>query len=460
MKYLQNAKIKFITAILTAVAISALGYFLRTYQFNFFPPIGDTEDELKAVFNGVNLIQIGVPRSWSWFEEYGDFPTVRIRNDNFRIVEPWFDEPPLFSLIIGSYAINKGMTTLESIDQGALRWPMIKLAALNIFLLFILIYILRNFLEATIGSLIFATDPTMILGSRFPMSENMIVTVMLLSLILLVIFVRKNSWLALILAGIIGSSAFLMKTTGIFVPVSLICLLLATKKFKGAIIVSAFLLIAVIVFLAYGYHYNWDLFVKLTSIYSGRELTSPSNIIQLFSVFRIGEKPMGFDGWLIWGWISAVAFSLFVKPSDKERTALSWLILPVVLGSYLVFFSIMSGHTKGWYRFPFYPFISWAAATFIIEIIKNPRFLLNLFFISIPVFSSYIYGTGTQKWNSEQTKIFQLLFVAIMTPSLLYELFNGKRLKLLVQIILILSLMTAIIFNIRTILLFQDRFWY
>src|SRR3989344_5685605 len=143
-KFLKNSKFKLIWPILIGFLVSLLGYYLLLQKFESFPPPGDTYDELKGAFTGVNLIKTGVPRSWSWFEEYGDFPTEQIRNGQFRIVEPWFDEPPLFSLITGVYALSKGMDSLDKIDAGAMRWPMIKLAALNIFLLFLLIWLIRN----------------------------------------------------------------------------------------------------------------------------------------------------------------------------------------------------------------------------------------------------------------------------------------------------------------------------
>ncbi len=449
--------------VVAGLLIAFLGYNLRLYQFNFFPPPNDTYDELKGVFNGVSLIKTGVPRSWSWFEPYGDFPVVHIRNADYRIVEPWFEEPPLFGLVAGTYAISKGMDSLEKIDTGAMRWPMLKLATLNIFLLFVLIYLLRGGLEALLAALIFATVPTFVLGSRLPISENMITTAMLLSLIMLVISIKiKQShprWntLFLVLTGLIGASAVLMKTTGIFVPAALIILVFALKRFKAGLIFLGCLIFALSIWFIYGYYYDWDLFVKMIFAQSGRELFTPSTIINLFGVFRIAETAMSPDGWIIWGWISVVAYSLF---SQKEDSALAKLILPVMIGSYLVFFSIMSGHSKGWYRFPFYPLLSWAVAAFFIQIIKNPRFLLTFFFISIPFFSSYIYGNGENKWNLGQIKWFQFLLVGFMIPPMLYETYRDKKSKTITQIILIAACVLAIIYNIRTIFIYQDQFWY
>lgn len=462
-QFKRNNRFRLVLVIVIGILIAYLGYFLRVQQFDQFPPSGDTQDELKAVFNGINLIKDGVPRSWSWFEDYGDFPTEQIRNGQFRIVEPWFDEPPLFSLITGTYALTKGMDSLDKIDAGAMRWPMLKLAALNIFLLFMLIWVLRNPAEAIAGSFIYATVPTFVVGSRMPLSENMVVTCALASLISFVFYVKKGNIWFLIFAGLIGSSAFLMKNTAIFIPTTLILLSVALKQKKAALIIFGFSLLSLMIWLAYGYFYNWSLFLSLLDTSSGRELYQPNNIINLFEVFRIGEKVMDPDGWIIWGWISVIAYTLLKKSEESELSPsnkLSNLLLPLTVGSYLVYFMIMSGHLKGWYRIPFYPFLSWASAAFIIAIFRNPNILLSLFFLCIPVASSYVYGNAEIKWSEVERKIFQYVFPLIMLPAFLYQIINTYNFKVAAQAVIVIAFIAAIIFNIRTIFYFQSNFWY
>lgn len=455
---INKGYIKIATTLLVGWAIAVLGYFLQLQKFNFFPPPGDTFDELKGAYNGVSLITTGIPRSWSWFNEYGDFPIRHVRNVDLRIVEPYFDDPPLFALFAGYYAISKGMDSLEKIDAGAMRWPMLKIGALNIFLLFLLIYLLRGFTEASLAGLIYATVPTMVLSARLPIADNGVVTVTLLSLLLFVIYIKKNWYPALIFASIIAAAAFLMKSTGIFIPAALIFLSLLYRKYKSVFIIGIFTIVSIGIWLGYGYYYNWDLFTKLVSIYSGRELYFPSMVINLFEVFRIGEKAMSVDGWILWGWICVILYS-FINIRKGEDLQ-SKLLLPITVGSYLVFFSIMSGHSKGWYRPPFYPFLAWASAVIFVEIVKNPRFLLTLFFIAIPLSSSYIFGNGENKWNQNQIRIYQIFLPILMAVPMLYEVFKHPKLKKLCQTILILAFIAAIFFNIRTILIFQDQFWY
>lgn len=67
---------KVILTILVGVVVSFLGYYLRLQQFSAFPPIGDTQDEVKYAFNGISLIKRGIPESWSWWDDYGEFPVL------------------------------------------------------------------------------------------------------------------------------------------------------------------------------------------------------------------------------------------------------------------------------------------------------------------------------------------------------------------------------------------------
>lgn len=455
---------KLVTTLFLGIVIAALGYFLQLQKYEHFPPTGNTFDELKGAFVGINLIKTGVPRSWSWYEEYRNYSTVIYKNvdsrinANLRMVEPYFDDPPLFPLLSGYYAISKGMDSLEKIDVGALRWPMLKLGFLNIFLLFLLVYLLKGPMEASLSALIYATVPTMVLSARLPIADNGVSTSALLALLLFVIYIKKKWYPALIFSSVIAAAAFLMKSTGIFIPAALIFLSLLQRKYKAVFTIGIFAIVSIGIWLWYGYHYNWELFIQLVSVYSGRDLFSPSTIISLFTVYRIGEGVMSVDGWILWGWICIILYSLINM--TREKNLLSKLVLPITVGSYLVFFAIMSGHSKGWYRFPFYPFLAWACASVFLEIVRNPRFLLTLFFFAIPVSSSYIYGNGENKWNQNQIKVYQIFFPLLMAVPMFYEIFKHPRLKKLCQMILILAFIAAIIFNIRTILFYQDQFWY
>ncbi|MGI5826330.1 MAG: glycosyltransferase family 39 protein [Patescibacteria group bacterium] len=455
-KFHQTIGFKFILVIALGLAISFLGYRLREKHFSAFPTINDTGDEYKYAFNGISLIKNGVPESWSWWDNYGEFPVVRLGNMDFRMVKPYFDEPPLFSLLMGSYAMSEGMDSYEKVDPGALRWPMLKLGTVNVFLLFLLVYFCAGLSEAVLASLLYATIPTMVLSSRLPLAENFMVTLSLAALLLLLLFVKTNSKLVLVLMSLTAVSGILVKQTALYIPVAIIFLLLAKKKLKPALVVFGFIVLAYLAWFAYGAYYNWDLFITLQQVFSGREIKMPTMIINLFDTFRITEKTMSADGIMIWGVVSLILYS-FVKDTKSKFTN---LFLPVLTGSYLVLFSIMSAHIKGWYRIPFHPFFAWAIAAVFIEIVKKPKFLYTFFFLAVAFFASMVAGTGEQSWSQVQVKLYQVIFPLTLAPVLFYEIANHKCFKYISQVLLILSFALLIRFNIKAIFFFQDQFWY
>lgn len=459
MRLLKKVSLKLILILAIGAAISFLGYKLRLQQFSSFPPINDTGDEYKYAFNGISLIKNGVPESWSWWDDYGKFPVKTFRGTRFRMVKPYFDEPPLFGLFMGSYAISKGMDYYDKVDAGALRWPMLKIGALNIFLLFILIYLVSGLKEAVLASLLYATIPTIVLSSRMPLAENFLITLLLFCLICLQFFLQNNSKSLLLLFSVLSGSAILMKQVGVYIPVTLFLILLSQKKLKPAMIVVASSVLFFGIWLAYGYHYNWQLFIHLQQIFSGRELYLPTMVINLFDTFRIAEKTMSSDGLLIFGWVSLAAFP-FIFSYKEDKSRLSRLIVGISSGIYLILIATMSGHLKGWYRYPLYPFACWAGAAVFVKILENPRFLNTFFFTALAFFSSYITGTGEHYFTNSQTKLFQIAFPLAMTPFLLNEIFETKKFKTISRIVLYLIFILTIVMNIRTIYFYQDQFWY
>lgn len=450
--------LKITLLLVTGLLISRLGLKLRLQNFALYPVVGDTYDEYKAPFNGIGLLRDGIPTSWSWYPNYPDTPPRYINGGIFRLVKPWFDEPPLFSLMAGAYGETQKIYDFDQVNIYLYRHPMVYTNALNILLLFFLVYLVSGFTQACFASIIYATVPTFVLSSRLPISDNMVATFTLVSLLFTVIYLKTNKNIFLFFLGIFASLSLQLKSTGVFVPIACTTILWSQKKFKPSLIVIFLTLTSLGLWFYYGYHYDWHLFLAIMKNSSGRELFAPTVIINLLHSFRIGEKVMGIDGWVIWGWFSAAGYCLVKPPKDQT---LRRFILPLTLASYLIFFSIMSGHVKGWYRLPFYPLISWAAAAAILRLIKSPQILPFFFFTSFAFLSSYVYGHGGINWNNGQVKTYQYSFVLLMIPFMLYQIFGRRRhLKLLCQTIIIIIFSLSIFYNYRTVMLFQDFFYY
>jgi len=254
-----------------------------------------------------------------------------------------------------------------------------------------------------------------------------------------------------------------MKQIGVYIPITLFLILLSQKKYKPTITVAVSSIIFFGIWLVYGYHYNWELFIHLQQTFSGRELYLPTMVINLFDTFRIAEKMMSSDGLLIFSWVSLAVFPL-IFGNMKSKSKLPGLIVGISSGIYLLLLSISSGHLKGWYRYPLFPFACWAAGVMFLRILENPKFLSSFFFVSLAFFGSYISGNGEHNFSRLQVRVFQFIFPLIMTPFLLNEIFGqenfGKKIKIISKATLLIIFILIIVMNMRAIYLYQDQFWY
>lgn len=452
------AKKKILFALVIGLFIADWGYRLRAYQFAAYPPITDTCDEFKYAFNGLSLLKTGTPESWSYYENYGKFPMQSIRNVNYRLVKPYFDDPPLFGLISGLFARWRGMDTYEKVEAGSLRWPMLKIGALNVFLLYLLVFWLSGFWPAVLTGLIYAVQPTFVISSRLPLAENMITFWLLLALLLLKAYLTHPSrWFLYPLALLCGGGV-LLKSTAVFLPAAVGFIFWAKKKPKETLLIAAFTFFFIFLWFAYGYYYGWTLFKTLLGRFSGRELWFPFQIAKIFTVPRIAESAIRPDYWLIWGWFSLFVFGLFGRRWRNKKE--SWLYFISATGAHLVLFMIMSGHDKGWYRYPFYPLLAWSMAEVFLYLFRHPRFLGILFWFALPLSEAYVTGRGRVGWSIEETRWFQRFFPLLMSLPLLSDLTHRPVFRFLSRSLLAISFFLLIFWASKTILFFSDEFWY
>lgn len=456
MDWPKNNKIlSKILPITIGLIIACFGYFLRLQHFSDFPPINDTRDEYKYAFNGISLLKYGFPQSWSWFDAYKDFKITNIRGSEYRLVKPYFDDPPLFGLIMGAYSISKGMDSYDKVDSGALRWPMLKLASLNIILLFIVVYLWVNLPTAILSSVLYATIPNFILSSRLPLAENFLVTLSLVCLALLHFSLRNKVRLSLFILSLLSGCALLVKSTGIYIPVAIIGVFISMKKYREALFVFLSTILFGAIWFLYGAHYDWPLFINLQQTFSGREITLPLMVVHLFDTFRITEKMMAVDGILILGLISIFVYQFINSDTNKNKTVLSY-----ISGSYLILFAIMSGHHKGWYQIPLHPLICWSLAALLIEQFKRPRFLPIFFIINLGLFTAYSNSVGRDALSQFGIRIYQYGLPVLMLPFAVREFVDKPLVQKTCQTLLILMFLACIIFNYQTIFYHQDQLWY
>ncbi len=367
------------------VFILLLGFYLRFYHYDIFPRHGATWDEFAWTWQGISLWQKGVPTSWSPHPYYKNFEQIKFQGGWTRLVTPYLEHPPLFGLVAGGFALLTGSKDMFDINLGQIRILSLILGTLSVLLVFLLARKLYGNFIGLLSALLYASIPTVVIGSRIVQNENFLIPMMLIVWLLIVNYLKtKNRWqrnLAAVLAGLLT----LAKVPWATVTLALCLLLVKKKSFKDAFIVGLIALSIFSLYFLYGWFYDWSTFVSLWGLQMARAKIGLGNFLALFTNPFLIDRPYP-DGWIYWGWFSVFILSLNFKKHFK-------LLIPL-LAYFLIFILAIPGiEAQGWYRYPFYPFLIIASAVIIKKMLTKPS-LLNFFFFFLISSSAFQWGWG------------------------------------------------------------------
>lgn len=374
MKHWKNI---FSNDILILLIIVSFAFGLRINKYWEFPVGGETQDESAWAFLGASLLQAGQPTSWSHFSPYQP-NYIYQKQENFTLVRPVLDHPPLFSFLPGlAHTLKNDWQVFPSIKLT--RLPMIFLGAINVLLLTLVVRrFFSNKLTWIMAGMIYAVGPSFVFSSRLVVAENLLVTWSLLALLILSISKLKHkSWFLVL----IGVAAVLTKISGLVIPSSIFLYGLANKDKKIALAGGLGATLGTVLFAAYGAYFNWSLFVEILSSQAGRDLGLATLHNRLFLHPAIVEK-FFFDGWLFLGLFGSILF--FIKKNDRLSAITIFLLVN------LFFIALTSGEQTfhGWYDYVLQPFFVIAIAALGEEIFLKKSWLLFAFswLLILPIF--------------------------------------------------------------------------
>lgn len=365
------------------VFIILCGFLLRLHHYDQFPRHGATFDEFAWTWQGISLWQKGIPTSWSPHYQYKNFEIKKFQGAWIRLVTPYLEHPPLFGLIAGGFAILTGSQELFDIKLSQIRVLSLILGTISIFLVFLLAKKLYGNFVGILSAILYATVPTIVIGSRIVQNENFLIPMMLGIWFLILSFLEtEKSWrrnLAAILAGLLT----LAKVPWATVTIAGCLIFAKEKKFKDAAIFGFIATAIFSLYFLYGRIYDWSTFISLWGLQTARANIGLGNVLALFTYPYLVDRVYP-DGWIYWGWISIFILSLNFKKHVK-------LLIPL-LSYFLIFiFAIPGIEAQGWYRYPFYPFLIIASAVLLEEILNKPS-LLNFFFFFLIASSAFHWG--------------------------------------------------------------------
>lgn len=351
-----------------------LGFFLRHYNYLSYPRHGATFDEFAWTWLGINLIKEKTPISWSPHPIYKEIKEIRYQGAAFLLVKPYLEHPPFFGIIAGSFAIIRGAEDMYDATLHRVRPLALMLGVFSILMLFLLVEDLYGRRIALVSSFLYATVPTIVIGSRILQNENFLIPFWLLSIYLINKYLKSGRKRFRNLAAAVAGLLSLAKVPWLVVGLSLSMVLSYKNKWKDAFIVMAITLCLFSIFLIYGVYYDKELFTALWKLQLARYDISFSGF---FGVFRdpLLVDRFYIDGWIYFGW-----FSIFAVSKEFRKHFL--ILIPFVAYLILYIFAIPNEPAHGWYRFPFYPFLLIATALVLKEELKKTT-LVSLLFVFI-----------------------------------------------------------------------------
>ena len=293
------------------VAIIILGFWLRSDNLYTWPRLGSTFDEYAWTWLGVSLIEDQAPRSWSRHPQYSDREDIIYQKTAFVLVKPYLEHPPLFGLVAGSYALLTGTEGMFDVRIEGIRGFSLVLGVFSIFMVYVFAKEVYGLKVALASSLIYATVPTIVIGSRIVQNENFFIPFFLLSLFLVARYIKSGkSWLRNVSAIICGLLT-LAKVPWIAAGISIFLIFLYLRRYSDAgkfiaIVVPIFLL-----FFVYGFYFDSKLFLSLWQMQLTRYDLAFNSVFALFTSPYLVDRFMT-DGWIYFGW-----FAFFLIMASK-----------------------------------------------------------------------------------------------------------------------------------------------
>lgn len=348
--------------------IILMGMLLRIWNFWLFPVVGETQDEVAWIKAGHSLLTKGVPISWSHFGGYDNNVKVVSTRGEFNIVQPWLDHPPVFALLAGlpETFFGKG-DELPSLKLG--RVVAIGIAFVNLVLFF---FATKSHFTSShrLWSLaLFALLPPLVWLQRMVMAEQLLVTWMLAIWFTLDLKNTKlRFWLLFLFAALLP----LTKVTGIAIAAGYLAYGIAIKNKSYWQPLLFGMISGVAMWLAYAAYFDWNLFWSIQSQQGARDV----GMLTLFSAFWWPQTLVAktvTDPWWLLGWVALVYAWASSSAKEKEWKLRAGIVILAMLGMHLM--SVGENTVHGWYRLPYWPFLSMGIAFVLDQAISSRKWI-------------------------------------------------------------------------------------
>lgn len=411
--------------------VLCVGVFLRVVQIDRYP-INNLDDGIYYAWSGASFWQNPLaPTSFTLF--IGDNPNLFWRSAyldelpdmefGYRLVQPWFDHPPLGAALIGFPAYLMGYTNFENIPYGIVRLPAVVASIFTLLCTYLLVKELFNRQLALLTTTVLAVTPYFVFAHRQSYLENILTPIFLLAVWqgYRAVNTKSANRSALIVAVVAAFLCGWIKLIGLVVPLLLALWAVRQQKYRIAIIFAATLLMSLGSYVLYGLIADKDAFLFTITNQGGRG-TEWGNLAQIFNNVRLAG-PLFADTILTLGWIATLIYTFgnqFFKKDDENEAAgtyITWLF-----ACWLLIIVLTSGTLNSfiWYRYPIFPLLSFGIGWLIYQLWQKPN-LLGSTLLALLGWSQISVAAPNL------TEKFDLRLVILIVVALPFLLFVGKN---------------------------------
>ncbi|MBI4079345.1 MAG: glycosyltransferase family 39 protein [Candidatus Levybacteria bacterium] len=393
-----------------------LSLLLRLDDYTLYPQRGATSDEYTYSFLGVSLLTNGVPISWSSFPAYTEKFDLTIDGIYFPMVQPYFDHPPLYGLLVGGWSLLFGQEIFKEIDLKTIRLVPIILSVISS----LFIYLIGRKVygeKVTIWTLlIFNTVTIFVMNTRVVVAENLLTVFLLGTIYIFVQFGNKLNTKHAILIGALCGLSFITKILGITVLLTALGFFIHEKiKPKYALVTIAIFLFFATLLLLYAKIYDWNLFWAIQSAQGSRPV-GPETLFLIFTQPVVVNKIVH-DGWYYLGFIA-----LFSSLTDIKRN--KFVAIPFLVYFFIMLSSLSSTGLSGWYLIPLFPLMALSVAQFMHTALEKSQWLFLIFLLFVGLSSiHFLYEIPF----GLSPLYFRILLLALFAPFFVLLLFRKQQ---------------------------------
>jgi 4-amino-4-deoxy-L-arabinose transferase-like glycosyltransferase len=366
-------------------AIVLLAALLRLHDYTLVPFPGETIDEYQHAWEGWHLLHKGFPAAWSTFPNlYPREQTIDFHwfGHRYLLVQPYFDHPPLFSILVGLACTGAGAQQFLECSLPVMRLAPIILSLVGVLLLYRLALAYgASERAALLAALVYAVLPVIVLSHRLVKGESLLSLLFMGAILAVERLGKSGRTRDAVLVGCLCGLAIWTKATGVAVAVTALVLLLARRRYRGAAVTLLVTAGFALLYLAYAWAYDFGLFLQVMRAQAGIKWAGIESFLDLLQG-KVVDQFFG-RGWSLWLMLCAALAAM-----RRERG----LLVPLTIYASTIVLMADFRVVYGWYRIPLYPFLCVAAGVFLEEMVEASDLFHVLPFAITAVITGLLYA--------------------------------------------------------------------